>query len=82
MPARLPECACSFPAGKANMNVKFLRRLKLVESPCHELFETRTYSQNPAGRKSVRFYFCAKNARATGRACSQPIGRPVPWPGC
>jgi len=38
------------------MNVKFLRRLKLVEAPAMSYYETRTYSQIlPA--KAYRFYF-------------------------
>src|SRR6266851_3059633 len=33
------------PGWEGNMNVKFLRRLKLVEEPAMSYYETRTYSQ-------------------------------------
>ncbi len=45
------------PGYEGNMNVKFLRRLKLVEQPAMSYYEGRTYSQILPGGKSYRFYF-------------------------
>ncbi len=45
------------PGYEGNMNVKFLRRLKLVEEPAMSYYETRTYSQILPGGKAYRFYF-------------------------
>jgi sulfane dehydrogenase subunit SoxC len=45
------------PGWEGNMNVKFLRRLKLVEAPAMSYYETRTYSQVLPGGKAYRFYF-------------------------
>jgi len=45
------------PGWEGNMNVKFLRRLKLVEAPAMSYYETRTYSQILPGGKAYRFYF-------------------------
>jgi len=45
------------PGYEGNMNVKYLRRLKLVEEPAMSYYETRTYSQILPGGKAYRFYF-------------------------
>ncbi len=45
------------PGWEGNMNVKFLRRIKLVEEPAMSYYEGRTYSQILPGGKSYRFYF-------------------------
>jgi len=45
------------PGWEGNMNVKFLRRLKLVEQPAMSYYEARTYSQILPGGKAYRFYF-------------------------
>src|SRR5712675_2086985 len=45
------------PGYEGNMNVKFLRRLKLVEQPAMSYYETRTYSQILPNGKAFRFYF-------------------------
>ncbi|HVQ62612.1 MAG TPA: sulfite dehydrogenase [Burkholderiales bacterium] len=45
------------PGYEGNMNVKYLRRLKLVEEPAMSYYETRTYSQILPGGKAFRFYF-------------------------
>jgi sulfane dehydrogenase subunit SoxC len=45
------------PGYEGNMNVKFLRRLKLVEEPAMSMYEGRTYSQILPGGKAYRFYF-------------------------
>jgi len=45
------------PGYEGNMNVKFLRRLKLVEQPAMSYYEGRTYSQILPGGKAYRFYF-------------------------
>jgi sulfane dehydrogenase subunit SoxC len=45
------------PGYEGNMNVKFLRRIKLVDQPAMSYYETRTYSQILPGGKAYRFYF-------------------------
>jgi len=45
------------PGWEGNMNVKWLRRIKLVEEPAMSYYETRTYSQILPGGKAYRFYF-------------------------
>jgi sulfane dehydrogenase subunit SoxC len=45
------------PGYEGNMNVKFLRRLKLVEEPAMSMYEGRTYSQILPNGKAYRFYF-------------------------
>jgi sulfane dehydrogenase subunit SoxC len=45
------------PGYEGNMNVKFLRRIKLVEQPAMSYYEARTYSQILPGGKAYRFYF-------------------------
>ena len=45
------------PGYEGNMNVKYLRRLKLVEEPAMSYYETRTYSQLLPSGKAYRFYF-------------------------
>src|SRR6266705_4861300 len=45
------------PGYEGNMNVKFLRRLKLVEQPAMSYYETRTYSPILPNGKAYQFYF-------------------------
>ena len=45
------------PGWEGNMNVKYLRRIKLVEKPAMSYYETRTYSPILPGGKAYRFYF-------------------------
>ena len=45
------------PGYEGNMNVKFLRRIKLVEQPQLSMYEARTYSQILPSGKAYRFYF-------------------------
>jgi sulfane dehydrogenase subunit SoxC len=45
------------PGWEGNMNVKWLRRIKLVEEPAMSYYESRTYSQILPGGKAYRFYF-------------------------
>src|SRR6202022_2437221 len=45
------------PGYEGNMNVKFLRRIKLVEQPAMSMYEARTYSQILPGGKACRVYF-------------------------
>ena len=45
------------PGYEGNMNVKFLRRIKLVEQPAMSMYESRTYSQLLPDGKAYRFYF-------------------------
>jgi sulfane dehydrogenase subunit SoxC len=45
------------PGYEGNMNIKYLRRIKLVEEPVMSYYESRTYSQLLPGGKAYRFYF-------------------------
>jgi len=45
------------PGYEGNMNVKFLRRLKLVEQPAFSMYESRTYAPILPNGKAYRFYF-------------------------
>ena len=45
------------PGYEGNMNVKFLRRIKLVDAPAMSMYEARTYSQILPDGKAYRFYF-------------------------
>jgi len=45
------------PGYEGNMNVKFLRRIKLVEQPALSMYEARTYSPILPSGKAYRFYF-------------------------
>ena len=45
------------PGYEGNMNVKFLRRIKLIEQPAMTMYESRTYSQILPDGKAYRFYF-------------------------
>jgi sulfane dehydrogenase subunit SoxC len=45
------------PGWEGNMNVKFLRRIKLVEAPALSYYEARTYAPILPGGKAYQFYF-------------------------
>ena len=45
------------PGYEGNMNVKYLRRLKLTAEPAMSYYESRTYAQILPNGKSYRFYF-------------------------
>ena len=45
------------PGWEGNMNVKYLRRLKLVEEPAMSYYEARTYAPILPNGKAYRFYF-------------------------
>ena len=45
------------PGYEGNMNVKFLRRLKLVDQPAMSYYESRNYSPLLPGGKAYKFYF-------------------------
>jgi len=45
------------PGWEGNMNVKFLRRLKLVDQPAMSMYESRTYAQLLPDGKAYQFYF-------------------------
>ena len=45
------------PGYQGNMNVKFLRRIKVVDQPSLGFYEARTYSQLLPDGKSYRFHF-------------------------
>jgi sulfane dehydrogenase subunit SoxC len=45
------------PGWEGNMNVKWLRRLKLVEAPAMSFYEARTYAPILPGGKAYQFYF-------------------------
>ncbi|MBW8868807.1 MAG: molybdopterin-dependent oxidoreductase, partial [Acidobacteria bacterium] len=45
------------PGYEGNMNVKYLRRIKLTTDPAMSYYESRTYAQVLPNGKSYRFYF-------------------------
>src|SRR5499433_2499986 len=45
------------PGWEGNMNVKFLRRIKLVEGPALSYYEARIYAPILPGGKAYQFYF-------------------------
>ena len=45
------------PGWEGNMNVKWLRRIKLVAAPAMSYFEARTYAPILPGGKAYQFYF-------------------------
>ena len=45
------------PGYEGNMNVKFLRRIKLVDQPAMTYYEARNYSPLLPGGKAYKFYF-------------------------
>jgi sulfane dehydrogenase subunit SoxC len=45
------------PGYEGNMNVKFLRRIKLTDAPAMSMYEARTYSQILPDGRAYRFYF-------------------------
>jgi len=45
------------PGFQGNMNVKFLRRIKVINQPAYSYFETKNYSQILPGGKTWRFHF-------------------------
>ena len=45
------------PGFEGNMNVKWLRRIKLVDAPAMSFYESRTYAQILPGGKAFQFYF-------------------------
>jgi len=49
--------ALLLPGWEGNMNVKWLRRLKLVEAPAMSYYESRTYAPILPSGKAYQFYF-------------------------
>jgi sulfane dehydrogenase subunit SoxC len=45
------------PGWEGNMNIKFLRRLKLTDQPAMTYYESKIYSQLLPGGKAYQFYF-------------------------
>jgi sulfane dehydrogenase subunit SoxC len=45
------------PGWEGNMNVKYLRRLKLVDQPAYTYYEARTYAPILPSGKAYQFYF-------------------------
>src|ERR1700758_60061 len=45
------------PGYQGNMNVKYLRRIKVIDQPAYSYFETKNYSQILPGGKTWRFHF-------------------------
>ena len=48
------------PGWEGNMNIKWLRRIKLVEMPAMSYYEARTYAPILPGGKAYQFYFLQK----------------------
>lgn len=57
MPANGYPVRLLLPGWEGNMNIKWLRRLKLTDAPAMTYPESRTYSQLLPNGKAYRFYF-------------------------
>ena len=57
------------PGYQGNMNVKYLRRIKLIDQPAMSFYEAKTYSQILPGGKAG----CSTSCRRSNR--SSPIPR-------
>jgi sulfane dehydrogenase subunit SoxC len=56
MPANGYPMRLLLPGYEGNMNVKYLRRIKLVEEPAMSFWESKTYAQLLPGGKAYQFY--------------------------
>jgi sulfane dehydrogenase subunit SoxC len=57
MPANGYPMRLLLPGYEGNMNVKYLRRIKLVEEPAMSFYEAKTYAQILPNGKAYQFYF-------------------------
>jgi sulfane dehydrogenase subunit SoxC len=57
MPANGYPARLLVPGWEGNMNIKWLRRIKLTDAPAMTYPETRTYTQLLPGGKAYQFYF-------------------------
>jgi sulfane dehydrogenase subunit SoxC len=57
MPANGYPMRLLLPGYEGNMNVKYLRRIKLVEEPAMTFWESKTYAQILPNGKAYQFYF-------------------------
>jgi sulfane dehydrogenase subunit SoxC len=65
------------PGYQGNMNVKFLRRIKVIDQPAYTYFESTNYSQILPGGKTWRFHFLMEvksfiTAPSFGRQLKEP----------
>ena len=56
MPANGYPMRLLLPGYEGNMNVKYLRRIKLVEEPAMSFWESKTYAQLLPNGKAYQFY--------------------------
>src|SRR5215475_14371868 len=56
MPANGYPMRLLLPGYEGNMNVKYLRRIKLVEAPAMSIWESKTYAQILPSGKAYQFY--------------------------
>ena len=59
MPANGYPMRLLLPGYEGNMNVKYLRRIKLVEEPAMSVYEFKTYTQLLPNGKAYEFLFAA-----------------------
>jgi sulfane dehydrogenase subunit SoxC len=57
MPANGYPMRLLLPGYEGNMNVKYLRRIKLVAEPAMSIYESKTYAQILPDGKAYQFYF-------------------------
>jgi sulfane dehydrogenase subunit SoxC len=57
MPGNVYPMRLLLPGWEGNMNVKFLRSLKLTDQPAMSYYESKIYSQMLPNGKSYQFYF-------------------------
>ena len=57
MPANGYPMRLLLPGFEGNLNVKYLRRIKLVDEPAMSFWETKIYTQLLPSGKAYQFYF-------------------------
>jgi len=60
MPANGYPMRLLLPGFEGNMNVKYLRRIKLVDEPSMSFWESKIYTQLLPNGKAYQFYFCRR----------------------
>ena len=51
------RCACLLPGYEGNMNIKYVRRIKLLPEPAMSYWESQVYTEPLPNGKAYQFYF-------------------------
>ena len=84
MPANGYPMRLLLPGYEGNMNVKYLRRIKLVEEPAMSYWESKTYAQLLPNGKAYQFYLLQEvksfiTQPSPGLTLKEPDGSPKSW---